>query len=151
MLSLYDQALKYLNIKMHSRQDLFAKLKRKGFEDAEINGVLNQLEAQGFVNDTLYAETFLRNLIEYRTFGYFGIRAKLMLKRLDKNLIDRLLRTAVSEEVEERIARRFAQKASNASRSKESLAQAMRQRGFRTTAILGIVNNMDEIDPEVYD
>src|SRR3990167_7383475 len=99
-ISLYDQALKYLNIKLYSYAELKERLIRKGYDSEEVREVLDQLVAEGLINDRLYAETFLRNLISYRGFGYYGIRNKLIQKKLDRGMVDQLLKKSVTSSVE---------------------------------------------------
>ena len=146
MTGAYEQALKYLNMKGHSRQDLAFKLKRKGFEEAEITATLMQLEQEGLINDTAYAEIYLRNLIEYRSFGYYGIKAKLLQKRLDKSLIEELMNKMLPEEVEEAIASRFIERPVNKTRERKSLMQAMRQKGFRTSVLLKTIGTLPDAE-----
>ncbi|OGE84807.1 MAG: hypothetical protein A3J48_01165 [Candidatus Doudnabacteria bacterium RIFCSPHIGHO2_02_FULL_46_11] len=138
-LSAYDQAVKYLGVKMYARADLAYKLSAKGYKPTEIEETLLILEQDGFINDQKYAEIYLRNLMDYRSFGYYGIRSKLLQKRLDKNLIDSLLKQNLNERQEAEIALRFSKKPANSGRTKESIIQSLRQRGFRTTAILRAV------------
>ena len=139
---LYDQALKYLNIKLYSYAELKERLLRKGYDSEEVREVLDQLVAEGLINDRLYAETFLRNLISYRGFGYYGIRNKLIQKKLDRGLVDQLLKKSVTSSVEEDLALRFLKKPVNAGRSKESLISALKTKGFRTDAIIKVLREL---------
>lgn len=140
-LSAYDQAVRYLGVKMHSRADLETKLLRKGHDSTEVRQVLSQLEEEGFIDDAKYAEIFLKNLMTYKTFGYYGIRNKLLQKKINKSLVDSLLRKELSLHKEGEIARRFVQKPNQMGRSKKSLALALRQKGFRTEIIVQILNS----------
>lgn len=140
-LPLYDQAIRYLSLKMHSKEDLAAKLANKGYERSQIDQILGQLEEEGLINDEKYAQIFLQNLIEYRSFGYYGIRNKLVLKRLNKELVDRLLESSLDEEAELAIGRKFLAKSINKKRSQSSLASALRQKGFRTSVIIKLLKS----------
>ena len=135
----YEQALKYLNIKMYSEADLTLRLSRKGYDTAEIDGVIADLKRSGAIDDRKYAEIYIQNLIDYRTFGYYGVRNKLIQKRLPKNLVDSLLKRFLNDEVESGIAQKFLERAVNKSRSKESLIRAMKQKGYRTSVILEVL------------
>lgn len=132
----YETAVVYLNMKMYSRGDLLERLKKKGFAASDIDTALHRLEQEGLVDDKKYAEIYLQNMIEYKTYGYYGIRIKLLQKKLDKPLIDQLLRDLLTPEVERTIVLKLLAKSANAQKSKEQLIQSMRQKGFRTDVIL---------------
>ncbi len=140
--SAYDEAVKYLNIKMYSRGELESRLLRKKYEPAEVGAALEVLTTEGLLNDHLYAETYLENLISYRTFGYYGIRNKLLQKKLDRNLVDRLLKRRLDLGSEKTIARRFLKKTANTGRARESLIRALRQKGFRTEVLLSVIQGI---------
>lgn len=137
----YDKALDYLNRKMYSRGELEDRLRRKGFREEDVKKTLDQLEDEGLVDDRQYAKTYLRNLTEYKTFGYYGIRLKLLKKKLNKNLIDELLKSKVTQDVEREIAKRFLEKTINKGRSKTSLMQALNRKGFRTPVIFDVLDD----------
>ena len=138
-ISAYEQALKYLGLKMYSSGDLLFRLTNKGYENSEIEKALVQLEREGFVSDKSYARIYLENLMNYRSFGFYGARVKLLQKRLDKGLVDRVLKDFFSEEAEEEIANRFIKKPSNGRRSRQSLVSALKRKGFRTSVIFKIL------------
>ena len=135
-ISAYEIGLRKLADKPHSIGDLAEKLKRKGYDQSEIESAITQLQEEGLLDDRSYAENYIQNLISYRTFGYFGIRNKLLLKRIDKNLADELVQEMVTPKVEREIAQKFIEKPLNQRRSKQSLVQAMRQKGYRTDIII---------------
>ena len=137
--SAYNQALKYLSSKMYSSEDLRSKLLAKKFEPTEVEEVIAELEKTGLIDDLAYGKTYLRNLISYRSFGYYGIRQKLIQKKLPRDLVDRLLKANLSVDIEETVARRFLEKYTSLRRTKESKVQSLRQKGFRTEVILKVI------------
>jgi len=79
-------ALDYLARREHSELELSRKLRAKGFEAADIQGVLSTLSNEGLLNHTRFVE----NYIHYRRnrgYGPVRIRAELLERGIAENLI----------------------------------------------------------------
>ena len=138
--SAYDEAMKYLNMKMYSRGDLEERLLRKKYSETDVKEALDELARIGLIDDRKYAEIYLRNLMEYKHFGYYGIRNKLLQKKLEKALVDPLLEENLTVTAEKEIAKRFVEKPVNSKRPKKSLMQALKNKGFRIEVIFDVVS-----------
>ena len=86
-----SKVFKYLARREHSRKELFDKLERKDYEPAEINYVLNELTDKGYIDDTRFAETWIRHRLERKPRGPHLIRAELKNKGVDPDIRDKLL------------------------------------------------------------
>ncbi len=142
----YDYAMYLLNLQLRTSGELLYKMKEKGYTEATIHKVIDELILNKYVNDASYAEVYLENLKKYKTFGFYGIKKKLMEKRLPQDLIERVLSQNLSEEEESKIARRFLEKqgrkpggADGQVNIKQKLAQKLRARGFRGSVTAGLV------------
>lgn len=134
----YDYALFLLGIKLRTEGEIREKLRIKKFEAGIADGVIGQLKENRYINDQNYAEVYLENLKKYKTFGYYGIKKKLMEKRLPANIIDQVLNEGLSEEEETKIAKRFVKNRESGKVSyeeKQKLAQKLKSRGFRGSII----------------
>ncbi|WP_390901235.1 regulatory protein RecX [Shewanella xiamenensis] len=74
----------------YSRQEIRTKLLEKGFEVADIDPVLDDCEASGFINDKRYAELLVRSHIA-RGHGPIRIRQAIAQKGLTKDCIEAAL------------------------------------------------------------
>ncbi|MGL5359093.1 MAG: regulatory protein RecX [Shewanella sp.] len=74
----------------YSRQQVRQKLLEKDFEPAEIDAVLNECEAAGFISDSRYAELLVRSHIS-RGHGPIRIRQAIAQKGLSKECIEAAL------------------------------------------------------------
>lgn len=70
------RALMLLARREHSRQELHAKLRQKGFARADIETVLDDLIEQGWLSDARFAEAFIRHRAA-RGYGPVRISAEL--------------------------------------------------------------------------
>lgn len=139
LIPIYDQALKYLDAKMYSEADLAWKLKNKGYSGNEIKEVTERLKEENFLNDARYGDIYFQNLVEYRTFGYYGIKLKLIQKRLPKSLVEKIMRR-LDTDTELVIGERLLGKSRK--KTKESLINSLKQKGFRIDAILKLIKNL---------
>ncbi len=136
-LNCQDYALYLLSLRAQSSEMLKQKLERKKYEQKDIAAALARLTELGYVNDEQYAQTFFENLKKYKNFGYYGIKNKLIIKKIPKKSIEKLLKSfTVAEEKE--IAKRFISQ--NSRKTREQLARSMQSKGFRSDAIFGILD-----------
>lgn len=79
--------LRLLNRREHSRQELQAKLAVKGFNQTEIQCVLDELQEQGWQSDQRFAESYARSRLS-SGFGLLKIQYELRqrgIKNFDLN------------------------------------------------------------------
>lgn len=152
----YEYAMFLLNIRLRTEGELIDKMKGKNYNKEIIFNVISKLKNLRYVDDRRFAEIFLENLKKYKTFGYFGIKKKLMEKKLPLDIIDRLLSDNLNEREEFKIAERFLKKEGYAAKNKapenedvvygkfgkeygntekQKLANKLKSRGFRSGVI----------------
>lgn len=103
----YDYVLFLLNLRLRTVGEVRDKMRGRGYSEETINGVVAQLEKQKYLDDARFAEVYLENLKAYRTFGYYGIKKKMMEKKIPGGLIELLLQNCLSISEEAEIGRRL--------------------------------------------
>ncbi|MFQ5583897.1 MAG: hypothetical protein ACE5GL_05635, partial [Calditrichia bacterium] len=73
-----DQALRYLEIRPHSRRELAIKLQRKGYSREAIEQSLEDLEKVELVNDEKFVRLFIQNELLLRPCGKNLLRKKII-------------------------------------------------------------------------
>ncbi|MBI4054119.1 MAG: regulatory protein RecX [Candidatus Doudnabacteria bacterium] len=136
----FNQAIKYLSFRTHSLGELQDKLLRKKFPRPLINQALRRLEELDYLNDERYARLYLESLKLYKILGYFGIKAKLLKKKIPSEIIERVLEEGLDAEEEAACARRFLDRKKISPRSYEQLARGLAGRGFHTDVIRRALN-----------
>ena len=139
----YEYAMYLLNLQLRTSGELEMKMKDKGYLPDVINKVIEELKASRYVDDLRYAEIYLENLKKYKTFGFYGIKKKLMEKRLPSSIIEKVLSEGLSEEEEIKIAVRFLKKYQIQNTKYEELqklAQKLKSRGFRGSTIVSVIS-----------
>lgn len=89
-----------------SKRELERKLRQKGCPADHINGILEELEREGAIDEVRYAELYIREKLEGKWWGKRRIRQGLKEKGIEEALIEKGLQ-AVEKDKERRILRKF--------------------------------------------
>lgn len=100
--SAYEQAIRLLSQREHSRKELFTKISRKQDELTadELNTLLDELEQSGYLDEQRFAEMFIRSSIG-RGHGPMKISYALRDKGVDETLVRELLDEADTDWLEQ--------------------------------------------------
>ncbi len=143
-LSLYTRAMKYLVRREHSRAELHAKLLLKATPDDNVDKVLNDLAARGFLSDSRAVEQLVR--LRRNRFGMLRITYELRQKGIDEDLIADALPQMRESELE--VARSIWQRkfgiAPKNAKDKARQVRFMQSRGFMQDVIFKILQAADD-------
>lgn len=147
-LSARDYALYLLSMRLLSSGSLAQKMAQKGYSQEETSEVIQRLTDLQLLNDEQFAQIYFDNLVKYKLFGYFGIKKKLIERKISAALTEKLLRQfSVRDELA--IARKvLARQKRGSGKEKESdkqrLVRALASKGFRSETIFKALG----VDPE---
>ncbi|MBK1694462.1 RecX family transcriptional regulator [Chromatium weissei] len=130
-------ALRLLAQRDHTRRELMRKLMQRGFVEMAIQPVLNQLEAQGFINESRFAEHYAAERAN-KGFGVLRIRSELHERGLSATLIEQALEPMKNDWAELLTAayhRRFNDALPTNRADYGRRARFLEQRGFPTNLI----------------
>ena len=92
-----DRALRLLSVRSRSRAELRRRLTQAGFEPAEVESALDDLERVGLVDDDRFAREFVRDRAGLRLAGTRAIRAELQRIGVRAEIADAALAEAGDE------------------------------------------------------
>lgn len=138
--AVYDKAIKLLSMRQHTTGELQRKLKSRGFADADILPVLQRLEELKFLDDQRFAEIFVDNLKRYKTFGYYGIKAKLAARQVPSDIAARALKEFFSSDDELAVAKKLAAKFEKRDKRPDQIMRSLAGKGFRTEIIRKVLS-----------
>lgn len=84
---IYEVALKYINTRLRSSKELIEYLKKKGYEYDSINQVLIMLKKQCYLDEAIYASSFVHDKILMSNYGPNKIYSELEKLGIDTNII----------------------------------------------------------------
>lgn len=99
----YNKALKLINMRLRTKKELYEKL--NDYPQDLVDKVIVKLDNDGYLKEELYITSYITDAINHGTKGPTIIKQELVLKGLNKELIDKYL-----SEIEENI---WINKASN--------------------------------------
>ncbi|MDR3642173.1 MAG: RecX family transcriptional regulator [Candidatus Doudnabacteria bacterium] len=106
----YEYAVFLLSLQLRTAGEILDKMARRGYSSVITEAVLEQLHGQSYLDDERYATVFLDNLKRYKNLGYYGIKKKFLMKKLQPDLISKILDEGLSPDEELKIAERFLKK-----------------------------------------
>ena len=138
-LSLKGRALKYLAAREHSRAELTRKLAPHAESAEEVQRVLDELEARGFLSAERFAESMLHR--KASRFGAARIQAELAQHRLPSDIAQAVVRTLKDTEMERAHAlwaRRYGQVAEDP-QERARQVRFLTARGFSSDVVRKVV------------
>ena len=157
----YDKALKLISRRDHFRAELEEKLRRKGFDDDDIEGALQRLEELRLVDDEAYAGRFVEFRSGDRGWGPHRLANELRRRGVDPHLAERVSR--LDDELHSRAletaVRRVLVRAKDGwwrlPERRARLVKSLIARGFTTDVAFGAIgraaDERERSDDEIHD
>ncbi len=142
-----EYAFLLLKFRLRSEQELFSRLKKKGFPENIIIQTLDFLKDKDFIDDKLFAKSWIESRLK-RPFGFRRIKEELRLKGLDKAVIDDKIKEARQDYDEEDCVKRIAKdkferiKRRDPVKTKRQLYAFLIRRGFSPEIVAETVNQL---------
>ncbi len=118
-------ALRFLSYRLRTVREVRDKLRENEFGDEVISKTVYDLEQSGLLNDTEFAQTYIRDTLAIRPSGKYLLKRRLLLLGLDKSLVDEVLNESLENASQEiaalEAARKFMKKANALQRRKDPL------------------------------
>ncbi len=127
-------AIKKLSYCDLTEYKLRTALKRKGFEEKEINNAINFLIEKNYINDERFAFNFINKCLREGKKGPKAILYELQKRGIEKNLSLILVKQLISEEKEIEIINKLISKEKERSNHHKIINKLLRK-GFRKNAI----------------
>jgi regulatory protein len=139
----YNYALFLLNLRLRTEGEMREKMQQRGYVEKVIDQVIAILQQDKLIDDERYLEIYIDNMKQYKYYGYYMIKKKLMERRLPKELIEAKLEVLITKDDEKELAWRLIKKETGGNFSKEQagiedkqkIARKLQARGFRTDVI----------------
>lgn len=140
----YNYAVFLLGLKLRTEGEIREKMQGRGYSLVVIDSVVERLLGQKYINDKQYAEVLLENLKTYKLLGFFGIKKKMMEKRLSEAIISQTMEENLPIVDELAIAKKYMGKEhlklddGLEYEERQKIAARLHRRGFRSEVITKI-------------
>lgn len=116
-----DSALRYLALRSRSVSEMHNYLKRKGFDESQIESTIAWLEGKQYLNDQQFAESWVRNRQQLAPRGKRRLLMELYQKGIDRETAGQVVESSSTPEEEAEAAYRVVIARKNRFRGMESL------------------------------
>ncbi|MCM8780755.1 MAG: recombination regulator RecX [Candidatus Omnitrophica bacterium] len=136
-----------LKFRLRSEDEIRRRLKKKRFNSTVIEKTLAFLRVRGFLDDRQFARSWLESRLKNK-FGLRRIKQELLLKGIDKKIIDEQIEEIREGYSEEDLVAGLAQKRLNQlkdldpQKAKRRLYSYLIRRGFSPERVLDVLNRL---------
>lgn len=140
-----EMAYRLLAIRLRSRRELADRLRRRGTPPATVDRLLETLERDGLIDDARFAQAWVQGRLALRPSGPVCLRQELLKKGVSKDIIERVLAQALSEQNEEQLALELARARLRRYQSLprevvyRRLGGLLHRRGFSSDVVAGVL------------
>lgn len=144
----FDQAMQYLQRRMHSRAELARKLAKREYGQAVVDSVLGQLERLGYVDDAKFAQGRARSAAEHKHHGRRRAMMELRKAGVKGDVADKVLADVYDSQDSVSVARELARKKAPGLKKLEPIVARRRlvgmlqRRGFDYESIKPVVDEV---------
>lgn len=146
MINPRDYALKLITIKDRTEKELRDKLKEKNYDEYTIDDEVEFLSYYGYINDKRYAEHFTHDGINIKKWGKSRIRAELLRRGVDRELVDNVIEDAFMDIEDDRLQCEMEKRFGNADfgnmKERTRIFNFFLRRGFSAEEIKGAMNTL---------
>ena len=94
---IYFNALKYINIKIRSKGEIYKYLKKKNYEDKDIKEIINRLEKEKIINDEIYIRSYIHDKFYLSSDG--PLKIKYSLNDMNNSLVENYILEIPKEDI----------------------------------------------------
>jgi regulatory protein len=94
----YNYSLRYLALRPRSSKEISDYLIRKGFGEEQVQAAIESLTEQNYLNDTDFAQMWVRNRLKLNARSKSVLRLELIKKGIEKDAIEHVLAEVTPEE-----------------------------------------------------
>lgn len=131
-----DGLRKWCSSQERCTQDVRERLQRKGADAATVDAIQAQLEDEGFLNESRFAEAFVRARALYKGWGPAKIRAGLKAKRVPDAAIEAGFAALEGRAFDTSLAELVQRRSNELPEGRDRLIRWLLSRGFSLGSIL---------------
>ncbi len=129
MKDIVQQSFRYLNRKMHTRDELYQKLARDGFPEEEIEKTLQFLEERSYLSDEEFVKVYIEERRKLNPRGFRALAEELHRRGVPPSLLDSL-REIFPREEEIKDAQKLIREWRDKGKEKDEINNRLLRRGF---------------------
>lgn len=125
-----NYALTLLSYRARTEKEIVERMRKKGYEQSDIEEVVNYLKQEGYINDKTFAEMYIKDKSEIHKYGQNRIKTELYKKGISKELVNNLIKKILNSDEEYEKAKELAMKKIKSYHKDSKQAQYRKLSGF---------------------
>ena len=89
--SIYDVSIKYISVRMRSKKELEEYLKKKKYDQKDIEETIKRLQSQDLLNDEKFAKSYINDKLYLTNYGLTKIKNDLLKIGVEEYIIDAIV------------------------------------------------------------
>ena len=144
---IYYSAIAYINKKIRSKKEVKKYINKFTFDETIISDIITKLTKQGYLNDTIYAKSYIHDTVSFKIDGPHKIKHHLEEAGIDKEIINKEMSVFSQKIIDEKI-KRYIDKQLKINRNnslyifKEKMINNLLNLGYETVDILNYLSNL---------
>lgn len=139
-----DKIMKYIVFKKRTEEEVKNKCKMLKYDDNTIDEILEYLKENNYINDDIYVEKYIKNIMRLKYCSIREIKIDLIKRGINEDLVDKYINEEV-EEFEEKSATELAiKKSKNA--DVEKIKRYLLNKGFSYGNVSKAIDNLSNLD-----
>jgi len=144
-----DYAFLLLKYRPRSELEVRQRLKKKNFDTRITEETISFLKERDFINDDSFARNWIESRIK-RPLGIRRLKAELIIKGIDKTIIDNRINEIKENYPEEEIVSRIVRerliksKGSDPQKARKRIYAYLLRRGFSSETVINVISQLNE-------
>lgn len=88
---IYDVSIKYISVRMRSKKELEEYLKKKKYDQKDIEETIKRLQSQDLLNDEKFAKSYINDKLYLTNYGLTKIKNDLLKLGVEEYIIDAIV------------------------------------------------------------
>lgn len=139
-----DKIMKYIVFKKRTEEEVKNKCKMLKYDDNTIDEILEYLKENNYINDDIYVEKYIKNIMRLKYCSIREIKIDLIKRGINEDLADKYINEEV-EEFEEKSAIELAIKKSK-NTDVEKIKRYLLNKGFSYGNVSKAIDNLSNLD-----
>lgn len=89
--SIYDVSIKYISVRMRSKKELEEYLKKKKYDQKDIEETIKRLQSQDLLNDEKFAKSYINDKLYLTNYGLTKIKNDLLKLGVEEYIINEIV------------------------------------------------------------
>ena len=140
-----NKLMKYVLFKKRTEKEVRQKCKQLDYTEDYSDEIIEYLTEAGYINDEIYVQKYIQNVIKLKKCSVFEIKMDLMRRGIDDDLIEKYIDDSLYE-YEEECAIELAQKKYRSENDMDKVKKYLINKGYTRSNVSKAIDNLANLE-----